>query len=31
VIDEAQVSAILDRLGPDPLRSDADPAPAWYR
>jgi endonuclease-8 len=25
VIDEAQVSAILDRLGPDPLRSDADP------
>ncbi len=31
VIDEAQVSAILDRLGPDPLRSDADPAPAWAR
>lgn len=24
VLDEAQVSAILDRLGPDPLRADAD-------
>ncbi len=31
VIDEAQVSAILDRLGPDPLRPDADPAGAWER
>ena len=31
VIDEAQVSTILARLGPDPLRSDADPAPAWTR
>ena len=31
VIDEAQESAILDRLGPDPLRSDADPALAWSR
>jgi endonuclease-8 len=31
VIDEAQESAILDRLGPDPLRSDADPALAWVR
>jgi endonuclease-8 len=31
VLDEAQVSAILARLGPDPLRSDADPAPAWAR
>ncbi len=31
VIDEAQVSAILDRLGPDPLRPDADPARAWER
>ncbi|MGV1087081.1 MAG: Fpg/Nei family DNA glycosylase [Mycobacterium sp.] len=31
VIDEAQVSAILDRLGPDPLRTDADPALAWAR
>jgi len=31
VIDEAQVSAILARLGPDPLRPDADPSPAWTR
>lgn len=31
VLDDAQVSAILARLGPDPLRSDADPAPAWTR
>lgn len=31
VLDEAQVSAILDRLGPDPLRADADPAAAWVR
>jgi endonuclease VIII len=31
VIDEAQVSAILDRLGPDPLRADADPSLAWER
>lgn len=31
VIDEAQESAILDRLGPDPLRSDAEPALAWAR
>jgi len=31
VIDEAQMSMILDRLGPDPLRKDADPAPAWAR
>jgi len=31
VLDEAQVSAILDRLGPDPLRADADPAAAWAR
>jgi len=31
VIDEAQVSLILDRLGPDPLRNDADPASAWAR
>ena len=31
VIDEAQVSTILARLGPDPLRSDADPGPAWTR
>lgn len=31
VIDEAQMSAILDRLGPDPLRPDADPDVAWAR
>ena len=31
VIDEAQVSAILARLGPDPLRADADPSLAWTR
>jgi endonuclease-8 len=31
VIDEAQVSAILARLGPDPLRKDADPELAWAR
>lgn len=31
LIDEAQVSAILARLGPDPLRSDAQPAAAWAR
>lgn len=31
LIDEAQASAILDRLGPDPLRSDANPELAWAR
>jgi endonuclease VIII len=31
VLDEAQVDAVLARLGPDPLRKDADPAPAWKR
>ncbi|TGD90581.1 Fpg/Nei family DNA glycosylase [Mycolicibacterium sp. CH28] len=31
VIDEAQASAIVARLGPDPIRRDADPAPAWER
>ncbi len=31
VIDEAQVSAIVARLGPDPLRRDADPDLAWAR
>jgi len=31
VIDEAQQSAILNRLGPDPLRSDARPDEAWAR
>ena len=31
VLDEAQVSAIVARLGPDPLRRDADPELAWER
>lgn len=31
VVDEAQVSAILNRLGPDPLRPDADASEAWAR
>jgi endonuclease-8 len=31
VIDEAQVSDVLAKLGPDPLRSDADPSWAWAR
>ncbi|MCW2685456.1 MAG: formamidopyrimidine-DNA glycosylase [Mycobacterium sp.] len=31
VIDEAQVADVIARLGPDPLRRDADPAPAWAR
>jgi endonuclease-8 len=31
VIDEAQVSDVLARLGPDPLRRDADPSWAWAR
>lgn len=31
LIDGAQMSAILDRLGPDPLRPDADPDAAWKR
>jgi endonuclease VIII len=31
VLDEAQVDAVLARLGPDPLRRDADPARAWKR
>lgn len=31
VIDEAQVADVVARLGPDPLRSDADPSWAWAR
>lgn len=31
VLDEAQVSAIVARLGPDPLRRDADSALPWSR
>ncbi|OBI52376.1 Fpg/Nei family DNA glycosylase [Mycobacterium sp. E787] len=31
VIDEGQVSDVVARLGPDPLRSDADPSWAWAR
>ncbi len=31
VIDEAQVADVVARLGPDPLRRDADPAWPWAR
>jgi len=31
VIDEAQMDAVIARLGPDPLRRDADPSRAWSR
>ena len=31
LIDEAQVSDVVARLGPDPLRRDADPAWPWAR
>jgi endonuclease-8 len=31
LIDEAQVAGVVARLGPDPLRRDADPAWAWMR
>lgn len=31
VVDEAHVEAIIARLGPDPLRADADPAAAFAR
>lgn len=31
VVDEAQVAAIVARLGPDPLRRGADPALPWAR
>jgi len=31
VFDESQMSAVLARLGPDPLRPDADPDAAWAR
>ena len=31
VVDEALRAAIADRVGPDPLRKDADPARAWER
>lgn len=31
VVDEAQVSDVLARLGPDPLRKDADPGWPWKR
>lgn len=31
LIDEAAVASIHDRLGPDPLRSDADPERVWKR
>ena len=31
LIDEAQVADVVARLGPDPLRADADPAWPWAR
>jgi endonuclease VIII len=31
LIDEGQVGDVIARLGPDPLRSDADPSRAWTR
>ena len=31
VIEAAEVADVLAKLGPDPLRRDADPAPAWAR
>lgn len=31
IVTEAEVSEILARLGPDPLRKDADPSTAWTR
>jgi len=31
VVDELQVADIIARLGPDPLRKDADPGLAWKR
>ncbi|WP_374025203.1 Fpg/Nei family DNA glycosylase [Mycobacterium sp. HNNTM2301] len=31
VIDEGRVSDVLAKLGPDPLRNDADPSWAWNR
>lgn len=31
LLDEAQVAEVVARLGPDPLRRDADPAWAWAR
>ena len=31
VIEEAEVGEVIAKLGPDPLRKDADPEPAWMR
>jgi len=31
VIEEPGIADVVARLGPDPLRRDADPAPAWLR
>src|SRR5260370_34476248 len=31
VIDEGGVDDVIARLGPDPLRRNADPSPAWNR
>lgn len=31
LVSEEQIDEVLARLGPDPLRADADPDPAWRR
>ena len=31
IMDEAQVEALVARLGPDPIRDDADPERAWVK
>src|SRR6185437_5932868 len=31
VVEQAEIAGIVARLGPDPLRRDADPARAWTR
>lgn len=31
VIETAEIAAVVARLGPDPLRTDADPSQAWRR
>ncbi|CAN5540760.1 Fpg/Nei family DNA glycosylase [soil metagenome] len=31
VITTAEIADVVAKLGPDPIRSDADPAPAWVR
>jgi endonuclease-8 len=31
VLEPAEMQGVMDRLGPDPLRDDADPGRAWHR